>query len=403
MKWLRRTRDLLIIVCLSFALIHAIDAMYGYLYPPGVFEIGRRVGLVAYRDEPYDVRAMLLEQLKANGVELRGRNLALPKPFEGKHFNVDHMGESTYRRTANVVSREAASSQVLVLGGSTVLCGEVDDARTFPSLLADALSRRSDEYGSNYVLNAGMQAADSNRDLERLEWELDHGLRPDVVVLLAGVNEVYQGVYQNRPEGPVPMGALLERMAKRRSAHAKGAKDVPSTWISLPRLITTFLPTRIYTSVRLERALAEPARTPRHMQAPANRSQFAQRTRTNFERNVRAMQRLSEAHGFDLYVFLQPHVFGTKAPADRPDVAHALVEAERRTPMLRQAFIETYPLLKEAVEVLRGEGIRALDVSNAFDETGALIFVDFCHVNSAGNRALAGAIAPRLQSVRTVN
>ena len=391
---MRRIRDGLVILLLGLLLLHALDWLAGRLWPSGLGALAERGDLPAYANEPYDVEQLLDEQLRANDIYVRRRTLAFTKPFSGDLFNVERIGASTYRRTTNPGSLETASPLVLMLGGSTVLCSEVPDAYTLPSLLSEDLNRYAG--GRAHVLNAGMNAADSNRDLQRLRWELDKGLVPDVVVQLAGVNDVFQGMYRDRPNGPIPLGALLGGFARARSAQRDG--ETPSAGPSLSEIVSWLVPTRVYAAARrhfAERRIPDP---PAHLADPEDRRALAERTRATFLRNVRAEQDLADEHGFQLHVFLQPHVFAGNFTPPTEDVEGAIDDAARRLPLLREAFEIGYPLLQDAIGELRAEGVDAVDLTQALSRKRDPVFVDFCHVTSPGNRILAEAIGAHLRS-----
>jgi len=92
---------------------------------------------------------------------------------------------------------------VLLLGGSTVYGPEVPDDQT----LASQLSARLNELdpGHSYaVYNAGVFAADSLQERDRLAYEFDRGLKPDIVISFGGGMDIVDGVYQQGRGCPRP-------------------------------------------------------------------------------------------------------------------------------------------------------------------------------------------------------
>ena len=95
---------------------------------------------------------------------------------------------------------------MLLVGGSTVYGPEVPDALTIASQLSRYLNAR-DPAHRYVVYNAGVNAADSTQDRDRLAYELSRGLRPAVVVVADGQLDIVYGIYQGKPGQPA---ALLE-------------------------------------------------------------------------------------------------------------------------------------------------------------------------------------------------
>ncbi len=78
--------------------------------------------------------------------------------------------------------------RILAYGGSTTLCWNLPTAETWPALLQNRLRAATGNPG-HQVLNAGDILWPINRILARARTELP-ALKPDVVLIMAGVNEV---------------------------------------------------------------------------------------------------------------------------------------------------------------------------------------------------------------------
>jgi hypothetical protein len=63
-----------------------------------------------------------------------------------------------------------------------------------------------DKIHSYVVLNAGVTALDSTLERERLAYELNHGLKPGIVVVLDGGLDLVGGFYLGLPGRPVVTG-----------------------------------------------------------------------------------------------------------------------------------------------------------------------------------------------------
>ena len=365
-----------------------VDVTTGLLYPRKPYDSHpERLTSPAYANEPYFSEEFLTESFTQPGGWDTPENtrLVFPREFHGKYFNVDSVSpvRAAYRRTINPYAREHADIAVLILGGSTVYNSEVPDGLTVASRLSFMLNSR--DRTRYYVINAGVTSINSLQERERLDYELKRGLRPNIVVVYDGVNDIYQGVYSNNPDGV--MFSAASRPA------AKDPELQATTWQRSRAWAQPLLHSHIYSRLQ-ERALRNPPRViPVHMLNAEAVASAARRTKEEYLKHIVAMQRLAGEHGASLYVFLQPTAFLGGYFDSHDDARLAFETALVQTPKLDDAFRAGYPLLQEAIAEARRRGVKAYDLSGVFESKTDNIFLDFCHVNSVGNHMIADAMA----------
>jgi lysophospholipase L1-like esterase len=388
--WLTKTwralLDGLAVVAISLFLYALVDVTYWWLNPPKPYDrYAERLTSPSYIHEPYFSEEFLTESFSQPGgwITPPGTRLVWPKEFHGKHFNTDYDAktQSTYRRTINPPPRSANIVNVLLLGGSTLYNSEVPDQYTLASKLSALLNSRKNT--SYQVINAGVTSVNTAQELERLQYELNRGLRPEIVVSYNGINDIYQGIYSNDPEG------VIFSQADRVENNARQE-------VSLLARLRNAAPVHIYRKLQ-DRAFIENSRIiPGHMAIADTVSSLAVRTKEIYLHNVRAMEHLSKEYHFAFIAILQPMVF-EELDSKRPDITAARDLASRRTPMLETAYRTGYPYLQSAIAELRAEHLRAYDLSDVLKKVQRPVYIDFCHINSVGNEIVASAIADILR------
>jgi lysophospholipase L1-like esterase len=363
-----------IVGTISLLLYVLIDVGYGRLAPLKPYAANpERLTASAYVREPYFSEAFLNESFTQPGGwdTIPETRLVVPRTFHGTYFNVDTLPPTNlpYRRTVNPSALDGASI-VLLLGGSTVYDSEVPDDLTIASQLAKLLAARGNR--RYYVFNAGVSSVNSTQERERLDYELANGLRPDVVLVLDGINDVNQGVYFGDPAGVMFSGEQRNR-----------AKE----WLK------AVLPLNIYRSLQT-RAVVENARSvPKHLLDPSRVASLARATAAVYANNIFAMHEGSVKQGFRFYALLQPQFYSTTYSYAADDIGEIKAQAERALPQVHAAFAEGYKSLRGVVPELRARGVRSYDATALFRDKQASIFLDMAHVNSIGNRMLAEYMA----------
>jgi lysophospholipase L1-like esterase len=395
---LRLLRDAFLIGAFSFLLYAVGDLAYGLLFPPRPYDSYKeRLTSPAYIKEPYYSEEFLIESFIQPGEWLteEGTRLVFPKEFHGNYFNVDVLKPTglPYRRTINKVGDAQSVRTVLVLGGSTIYNSEVPDEYTVASQLSRILNE--DGNGSFYCLNAGVTSANTTQELERLEKELQMGLRPDIVISYSGINDSLQGVYFGNPDGVMfsheTKPAVLQPEPNRFKSFVK--EFMPAWAYEAGKHVKSFLvPNRIYQALALRTRYYKLRETPLHMRDERAIHNLAEKTAILFEKNIARMHTLSNKYGFNFLVFLQPHMYSGTDYRESHDVELARQFDAIRYPKIEIAFAAAYHDLAKSVDRLRARGINAHNMSTLFNGKNENIFLDSHHVNSSGNTGIARAI-----------
>jgi len=369
----------IIILAVTAGLYVAADIAVGYLVTPLITAASRDPGSVpAYRCQPYISPGFLREVAREPGEwrQIYGTKLITPPEYHGRYFNVDRLAPTAnlYRRTVNPPAGKPQVT-VLLLGGSTVYGPEVPDNQT----LASQLSARLNELdpGHSYaVYNAGVFAADSLQERDRLAYEFDRGLKPDIVISFGGGMDIVDGVYQARPGLPAP---FLESRS------------------GLRGLLHRFLPLNIYHWF-LARASAA-AETSHEKQAPpfllkpARVAQLTAATAAAWYDNQLAMAELSKAKGARFISILQPSPYSSPFDHPTPDVAYVHDLTDSEWPGLGAIAGDVQQALAKESAALGRKGVEAVDLSAGFRDKTEDVFIDVGHLNGAGHRILASQIA----------
>ena len=369
-------RKALVILGITFGLYILLDfavaAIFGQPHP-AIPDFNR---IPALRQQTYISPAFAREYVRNDFLEaVPGEPLMWEPLREGRYFNVEALPPTGahYRRTANPPAQGRPAVTVLLLGASQVYGTEVPDDLTIASLLAGRLDAL-DPAHAYVVYNAGVQSVGSLQELWRLQYELDHGLKPDWVILLGGGLDVVRGVYQATPGAPSAVGHGL-----------------------VGRLLHDYFPLNIYRWLRVwlsgratEGALRQ---APPHLADPARLQDLIHQTVEGYAASQRRMAELAKVHGARFLTALDPNLYTADFTRMSADYAYADGVCRRHSPGIRDAIRAAWPGMSGALQGLKGEGIRTLDLSAVFRDKTEDIFVDCDHFNAAGNALIADRLA----------
>ncbi len=373
----------IIILAVTAGLYLAADIAVGYFVTPLITAASRDPGSVpAYRGQPYISPGFLKEVAREPGEwrQIYGSPLITPPEYHGRYFNVDRLEPTgnLYRRTINTPLGNPGSKPVvtvLLLGGSTVYGPEVPDDQTMASLLSARLNELDPAHGY-VVYNAGVFAADSLQERDRLAYEFDRGLKPDIVISFGGGMDIVDGVYQARPGAAAP---FLESRS------------------GLRGLLHRFLPLNIYhwflarASVAAE--TSHEKRAPPFLLKPARVAQLTAATAAAWYDNQRAMAEMSKAKGARFISILQPSPYSSPFDHPTPDIAYVHDLTDSEWPGLGAIAGDVQQALTKESTALRQKGVEAVDLSGGFRDKTEDVFIDVGHLNAAGHRILATQIA----------
>ena len=300
--------------------------------------------------------------------------------FRGRYINIDAQGlRYTWRADLPGGDQPGEAIRVFVFGGSAVWGTGARDHMTIPSCVARMLA--SSGFRAE-VVNFGESGYVSTQEVIGLLRCLQRGDIPDLVVFYDGVNDVYSAK-QNREAG-IPQNEVNRRTefnllkAPRRLLEAY-RKTRPDRLPGFRRLATS-LRRRLVSEPGAEITLAGPG--------PAEESLDMDKLEEDlirvYQANVRAVQALSEAYGFDALYYLQPVIF-TK----RHLSAYEAQVIERKA-YIKDFYLKAYRRLGQS-SWLRQHG-QFHNLSGLFDDNETPYYIDFCHLTEGGNMIVAKEI-----------
>ena len=258
-------------------------------------------------------------------------------------------------------------------GGSTMWGSGASDSQTIPSHFSD-LTNTS-------VYNFGELGWTSRQSLNQLINAIGDDYKPSVVIFYDGVNDV---VHQCRSEySKLPIHARELRI--RNSVKpldeifkSKFLKFISSPYIDFGKKFNIKL-------------LSENEIHPKQFNCDTNKEK-ATMIAKHLVNNWRTAYALSKSHGFQFYAILQPTIFTTTTNYEYMSSGHI-----KDISQLKIHFNIVYNLiLKEIKRNCEFDKNFCLSMINGTEWLHGKknIFIDFCHLNSSGNRV----IAQRLES-----
>jgi lysophospholipase L1-like esterase len=300
-----------------------------------------------------------------NNVGLRGDSLAVPKPAD------------EYR--------------VFAVGGSTTECFYLDDEEALPRVIERELASQRAGGRRIRVYNAGLSGAASDDHLAMIGQRLVH-LEPDLIVVLAGINDLRRGiagfdylhfdVYGPEDWVPAYQRWMMKSQILRRLHYLRVKIDPDPTRIQEQRMLKSTYARRI----RLQNATPESDAVPRV-------------DTQSYATNLASVAGIARAHGFRLVFVTQPTSWNsTIDPGAR--AWHWMRHYQGVT--YREAAMDA--ALEQMNDVMRG--FAAGDSTLVYDLAREMprsleYFYDDCHFNAAGaawvGRRLAAFLAGSLQ------
>jgi len=375
---MRFLRKLAIVLGMMLAIYLVADWSLGAYYyfrmreaPPNL------AGIPGLQGEAYAVPEFGLEAQESSPVyTIPGTRLLWPREYHGQFVNIDKLTPtgSYYRRTVNPPVTREPPVVVLFLGGSTVYGPDTPDGLTMASQLS-AILNADDKTHSYVVLNAGVTGLDSTMERERLAYELKHGLKPGIVVVLDGGLDLVGGYYLGSPGRPPMTGRTY-----------------------LGELFYRYFPINIYRrlsiwaderAVRLKQKVA-----PKTVADPHRLEKLLAETARVYEQNQLVMAKLAAGVGARFVTVLEPNRYGTSYTHPTPDLDYVARQTDGHMPGFSGLLPAGLKALGEAQDRLRAQGIDTLDLSAVFkDKTGNIFTTTTAHLNAEGSRVVAERIA----------
>jgi lysophospholipase L1-like esterase len=369
-------RKTAIVLAITLAIYLAVDMVAGLFIGPLHRPTPDFAAIPGFRGQPYATPGFAFEYTEMQSFDtVLGTRLLMPALRRGTYYNVDALPptEAHYRRTDNPVAVRQPTRLVLVIGGSLVFGPAVPDGLTIPSLLARQLNAEDPSQGYR-VLNAGVDGAVSGQELARLRYELAHGLKPDLVVVIDGPVDFAQGVYEGSPGGFALSGRSL-----------------------IGELIHRYFPVNIYDWLRFRLGGLATDRgwrkAPAHLGDQARIARLTQESLDIYVRNQLAMARLAKNSGARFLLIVNPALESSDYAHPTGDISYARDLSNRLYPGQADIARGLRPTMAQAVQSLRSQGVAVENLSDLWRDKTVDVFVEASHFNATGHAMIAEAIA----------
>ena len=274
--------------------------------------------------------------------------------YQGKFLNVvNGMRVTTDNPTVS-------KKRIIIFGGSTVFCGEVPDNLTSCSLLQAAINANKIP---GTVINFGRHGSTLQNRL--LYLERSNFKRDDLILFWFGVNELGWKLMEGKTNAPFFIYSL-----KRVSEGLKFFSKFLALISLLSQLFESFV------LKPLSRFLAY----------------------LELKRSLEKLKNLSRLRGFEYRVFLQPNLLTKTVRTRREDLVLEYFLSSRRGRTTKNFLDANYPKFRALLDRYMG-----VDASGIFSSANREVFVDWCHLNSAGNQVVAQFIFERLREFNLLN
>lgn len=268
-------------------------------------------------------------------------DVRLTADFAGRHINV----VGGLRRTEPVPAD--STRRIVAFGGSTTFCGEVPDALTWPSQLAQRVLNNKLE-----VINAGLSAATFADRVKAFEG-LDLTNSGDVAIFFVGVNDAVIGNQANQVVGPLARWPRLRRLI-----------EVTLSWSNLGRIALN-----------------------RSQQLSFEITATSTEAVDQFRRTLVRAAKVARDKNVQLLVVIQPNRLMANPStwgAPNEDVDKKFIES----------FKDFYRQVISKSE-FQGRVVDGTRIFNSLDESP---YLDFMHVQEEGNEAIASFMYAELKS-----
>ena len=293
---------------------------------------------------------------------------SIPTPFvgnapePGRHGNA-HINAMQFRAKEEVaLPKPAGTFRIFLTGGSTAYgCGAPSDDTTIAGYLQAILARQLTpitglKYEVFTMANSAWASTQERIVIENLLSEL----QPDLVIELAGNNDVYWGSFGRNVLWFRTYNDDLYLTLLKSAFGFAGQPSFPEN-------------TRIETQPIAPALVAE-----------------------RMLKNVRISAFVLAGQKADLVFVLQPTLALTNKTLTPRELS---VSKEPARLAVRDYFRESYPLIAKALSALEGEHYQFVDLTGVFDGAGANeeIFLDTVHFGDRGNERIAEGIFQSIQ------
>lgn len=289
-------------------------------------------------------------------------------PFKGELVNIDEDG---VRLTPGSDCRPNAF-KVFAFGGSAMWGTGSPDWGTIPAFLEPGFENWKQK--PVCIRNFGETGYVSTQSVIELMLQVQSGNIPDIAIFFDGPNDVY-AAYQSGKSG---VHENLEQIATRMER-----RDQPQSPL-LIQLLESFSLFRLIDNQVIHlngEARPAPALTT-YETMQVDLKTLTESVTTKYLTNYETVSALAEKHGFDYYVFWPAHLTSTKKPLTSEEQAlkHAV------EPGLEKLYESVYQAMQPSV-ISRYKHLYS--ITDIFDKTQSLIWLDATHVTPPGNEMIA--------------
>lgn len=293
--------------------------------------------------------------------------------------------------------------RVFLLGGSSLAGNALrsDNTQTIAAFLERKLNLRAQDGSLFQVLNYGMSGAWTFAELRRFFAEIIH-LEPDVVVNLDGWNDaVYMSFEANRinvKQAILNWDQLSYLYFEHFNGYGRGQTRAPPVFTYTYLLLDHF---GLFEK-RMDGNRAQLFDS-HHMTA---QSRFLAEKHNGLHftltRNLDAISAYSAANGIRHIAYLQPYADRKRQHVEKEQAAldayHAVVAAQNGNSWLRDQYRSIMDNVYEKFEIAFDRYakkyanqplIAAIDLTNLFQDTESVIYLDSIHYNERGNEIIA--------------
>ncbi len=310
------------------------------------------------------------------------------QPYQGQHIQVDDTGiRRTWRADEPSHRRDDPSFRVFVFGGSTIWGIGARDDYTVPSCLAKHLA----EMGVRaQVTNYGESGYVSTQEVIALFRRLQQGDVPDLVVFYDGVNDTY-AAYQSQQAG---LTSNEENRRKEFNLLKDGRRlqgaYVHHLWdhfVGMQRLVKAIR----WRAASVASLLGATPEVSGSASVWGISDALADDVVRVYETNVRTVQELASAYGFEALFYWQPVIF-TKRKLSPYEAKEYAVKQH-----VKESFLKVYDRVASSPTLAQNK--RFQDMSRVFWDLEAPYFVDDCHLTEDGNMVVAKQIGQAVASI----
>jgi lysophospholipase L1-like esterase len=291
--------------------------------------------------------------------------------WEGESVTV-RMNELGMRGPRLDAPAAAGTATLVFLGGSTTENYGFNRPDTFPECVARMLEKRMDR--PVRAFNAGASAATTSVNLGRLQHQVID-LKPALVIVMHGINDLIMGFH---------------------TGYRADGRHLP-----LPR-DADFTP-RSYLLDWLRSLQSPPTvRKPRARDRELHRVDYTDfLARAVFERNLRSMAAIAEAHDIPILFLTQGAMYSEEprdGEAERCFMADALIEKGMAPPDISSLARGMGAFNATVLGLPRSSLVHTFDLASSLPRNFD-IFYDDVHFTKAGNRKVAEVLVPVIEGI----